>query len=202
MKKRLAILLLMGVLAISGCELTINNEPVSIKKKDDTVSPYELTDKESELINLTSASQGDLLVYKIELADKRDFETKIDYYQNGKLSNTLMAMTNEIQKGNSLMSFEIRQFSDKEPTWHEFFIAGEFGFASAREESASPTVASSNVSISEKKKLPHNKFIAIGAFIKDTKDGQISAASMDAKEAFNDLIKENENVYVFSCKIK
>ncbi|WP_230130162.1 hypothetical protein [Bacillus sp. CECT 9360] len=203
MKKRVNILLLIGILGIAGCDAEQTKQKISMNKED-TVSPYELSDKELELINLTSTNEGDLLVYKIGLADKREFETKIDYYQNGKLSNTLMKMTNEIKKGDSLMSFGVRRFSgdEKDPTWYEFFVEGEIGSAIAREQKASPSVASSKVSISEKKKLPHDKYTAIGAYIEDTKDGDIKAVSPDDKEALNILIKENENVYVFSCKVK
>jgi hypothetical protein len=67
----------------------------------------------------------------------------------------------------------VKAFSEKGETWREWFIAEDGGSATAIEQKVSTPVASSLVSINEEKQLLHNKFRTIGAYIEDTKDGEI-----------------------------
>ncbi|PLT33314.1 hypothetical protein [Bacillus sp. V5-8f] len=200
MKIRLFLYCLIVILAITGCAQ--DETKPSRKESSVIITPYKLASKEVKLLNLVSANAGNILIYEINSNSNRIFEAKVEHYQNGKLKQSLVSNSFDLSAGTSRISFGIKDLTMESKTWREFFIAGDGSRASATlEKVQSSQAASSKVSITEETEV-HNKYRVVGAYIENINKLETRTSSLEDSASSKSLLQDNENVYVFSCRIK
>ncbi|MBM7691398.1 hypothetical protein JOC77_000803 [Peribacillus deserti] len=202
MKMKLFSLLLITLSISSGC----TNHPVQNTKNQESsyssIQPYTLTQKEKEFSSLTPIDPGELFVYKLLLTKNETVEVKVDHYAENQLKQTFIHMSSSLNKGESRISIGLDYLpgDQKERLW---FATLEGAKGSTVEKlDVEEGAAFASDSLAGEKKLQHDKFVVIGTYIHNSLKTDILTPVLNEPNSLKTILKENENVYVFSCRIK
>ncbi|WP_369903125.1 hypothetical protein [Bacillus manliponensis] len=203
MKRTLITFLFICLFTISGC----TSEHINSSTNHTTVKPYHLTKDDQALLQLLPIRQGNIQLYDINIANKKDeIEIWLEYYHNGQKVKTMDAFSTSNFVNNKIqLSFgqQILQNEDGTPKTTQWFIHTTDASVNFIDDSIPQWSSSGFTSIEEEKKIRYNEKTALGAWICSTaEDGIISFIPPTDDAAIKNLISQNEHVYLFVVQVK
>ncbi|MDR4983728.1 histidine kinase [Bacillus cereus] len=195
---RFALLFILSFLLLTSCSPLKNDEGASVE-------PYKLTKDQSSILQMTPIQEGNSMFYNVTLInDKDEINATIDYYQNGKKEKEIAHIaTSYFQKKKVKLSFIPPHFQfDKDVQEKKYWYVNIEGSSMLVPEEASPSVnSSSSTSIQSVINLKYNHKTTLAAIIKTNKE-TVRVPMLDEKTAIDQLLQENEHVYLFSIELK
>ncbi|MDR6226855.1 hypothetical protein [Desmospora profundinema] len=200
MKTRLCILVVFGLIGMVGCSHPVDPD----EGKEVTISPYEWTDREEQAINLVATSSTDVLVYQITPGNIK-MDKKIDHYQNGKIKDTFGESSSEYVDDEIWISFGLREFFTEDQDLRQWYIADHGSSQSGNitmveDQEPDEGIARFTSSLGKEKRLSDDQYLAVGAFVQNKNENEKGVRALPIED-LETLIKENEDVYVLSCKL-
>lgn len=203
MKRTLKAFLLLCLFVISGC----TSEQISSSTSYTTVKPYHLTKDDQALLQLLPVERGNMQIYDINITNKKD-EMKIwlEYYHNGQKVKHIDAFSTSNFVNNKIqLSFGQQVLQDEGATHQatQWFIHTTDASVNFIDDSIPSWNSSSFTSIEEEKKINYNKKTVLGAWIYSTaEDGSISSIPPEDDTSVQQLLTQNEHVYLFIIELK
>jgi len=195
---RIKLLSILFLLFLTSCSSLKNNE-IAI------VEPYKLTEEQSSILQMTPFQEGDSMFYNVTLKNKKDeIHATIDYYQNGKKTNIIANIaTSHFQKKKVKLSFLPPQSQlDKDVQVQKHWYVNIEGSSMLAPEEAPPIVNSStSTTLQSAINLTYNQKTTLAAIIKTNKE-TVRIPMLEEKTAIDQLLQENEHVYLFSLELK
>lgn len=195
---RIKLLAILSLLFLTSCSPLKNNE-VSI------VKPYKLTKEQSAILQMTPFQEGNSMFYSVTLKNEKDeINATIDYYQNGKKTNEIANITSShFSKKKVKLSFLPPHFQlDKDVQKQKHWYVNIEGSSMLVPEELPPSVNSSaSTTIQSAINLKYNQKTPLAAIIKTNKE-TIRVPILEEKTAIDQLLQENEHVYLFSIELK
>ncbi|PLT29330.1 hypothetical protein [Peribacillus deserti] len=201
MNNKLFIIISIFLVLTGGC-----TDKTVIHKRDtdySSVEPHTLSGKEKNLLQLTTIEPSELLVYNVHLIKEHKVNVKVDYYKNKELKQTFINMTSSLKKGDSLISAGFDNLPG-DPQNKRIWFAAMGGAKGSTVESMdiNKGTASSIISINDKKELLHDKYTVIGVYIQNSFETDLHTVTLENEHSLDTILKENENVYMISFRIK
>ncbi|MGH1295403.1 histidine kinase [Bacillus pretiosus] len=195
---RIKLLSILFLLFLTSCSSLKNNA-------DAIVEPYKLTEEQSSILQLTPFQEGDSMFYNVTLKNEKDeIHATIDYYQNGKKTNVIANMaTSHFPKKKVKLSFLPPQSQlDKDVQVQKHWYVNIEGSSMLAPEEAPPIVNSStSTTLQSAINLTYNQKTTLAAIIKTNKE-TVRVPMLEEKTAIDQLLQENEHVYLFSIELK
>lgn len=200
MKRKCFLLLLLFVIPLTSCSLQKNNTSFI------TVKPYELSEKESNILEIFPVPQGNIHFYEVALLNKQDeIYTTIEYYQNGqKVKDIAWLSSSHFQEKTVKLSFGQQTFNlgnETHETRQWFMHIGGNSYKGFEDLTMNIT-DSTFAQISEPKKIKYNTKITIAVWINNLNPESTSVLFPDNKNILEQLIQKNEHVYLYNIEIK
>ncbi|MEN1934170.1 hypothetical protein AAIE21_00865 [Paenibacillus sp. 102] len=197
MKKVLLLSIILSITFLSSC---------GVQQKIDsstTVKPYQLSEKETALLQLLPLQQEHVSFYEVTIPhEQAEIFTTIEYYQNGEKIKDIARLSSSDFKDEKIklaVGQQIFQHTNNE-TW-QWFIGIDGGSMTASEDGLPNINGSAFEEISNTQNIKYNKRTVLAAWIKTNKN-HISALSIEDEESRQRLLRENEHVYLVSIEIK
>ncbi len=195
---RIKLLSILFLLFLTSCSSLKNNA-------DAIVEPYKLTEEQSSILQLTPFQEGDSMFYNVTLKNEKDeIHATIDYYQNGKKTNVIANMaTSHFPKKKVKLSFLPPQSQlDKDVQVQKHWYVNIEGSSMLAPEEAPPIVNSStSTTLQSAINLTYNQKTTLAAIIKTNKE-TVRVPMLQEETAIDQLLQENEHVYLFSIELK
>ncbi|MCU5459709.1 histidine kinase [Bacillus cereus] len=195
---RIKLLSALFLLFLTSCSPLINNE-VAI------VEPYKLTEEQSSILQMTPFPEGNSIFYNVTLKNEKDeIHATIDYYQNGKKTNEIVNIaTSHFPKKKVKLSFLPPQSQiDKDLQMQNHWYVNIEGSSMLAPEEAPPSINSSaTTTIQSSINVKYNQKTTLVAIIKTNKE-TVRVPMLEEKTAIEQLLQENEHVYLFSIELK
>ncbi|MCU5705782.1 histidine kinase [Bacillus wiedmannii] len=195
---RIKLLSILFLLFLTSCSSLKNNE-ITI------VEPYKLTEEQSSILQMTPFQEGDSMFYNVTLKNEKDeIHATIDYYQNGKKTNVIANIaTSHFQKKKVKLSFLPPQSQlDKDVQVQKHWYVNIEGSSMLAPEEAPPIINSStSTTLQSAINLTYNQKTTLAAIIKTNKE-TVRIPMLEEKTAIDQLLQENEHVYLFSIELK
>ncbi|MES5865496.1 histidine kinase [Bacillus cereus group sp. RP32] len=195
---RMKLLLTLSLLFLTSCNPLKNNE-VAI------VEPYKLTEEQSSILQMTPFQEGSSMFYNVTLKNKQDeIHATIDYYQNGKKTNEIANIaTSHFPKKKVKLSFLPPQSQlDKDVQAQKHWYVNIEGSSMLVPEETPPNINSStSTTIQSAINLTYNQKTTLAAIIK-TNNETVRVLMFEEKNSIDQLLQENEHVYLFSIELK
>ncbi|KKZ98849.1 hypothetical protein [Bacillus wiedmannii] len=195
---RIKLLLIFSLLFLKSCSPLKNNA-------DAIVEPYKLTEEQSSILQMTPFQEGDSMFYSVTLKNEKDkIHAIIDYYQNGKKTNVIANIaTSHFQEKKVKLSFLPPQSQlDKDVQVQKHWYVNIEGSSMLAPEEAPPIINSStSTTLQSAINLTYNQKTTLAAIIKTNKE-TVRIPMLEEKTAIDQLLQENEHVYLFSIELK
>ncbi|WP_368905683.1 histidine kinase [Bacillus wiedmannii] len=195
---RIKLLSILFLLFLTSCSSLKNNA-------DAIVEPYKLTEEQSSILQMTPFQEGDSIFYNVTLKNEKDeIHATIDYYQNGKKTNVIANIaTSHFPKKKVKLSFLPPQSQlDKDVQVQKHWYVNIEGSSMLAPEEAPPIVNSStSTTLQSAINLTYNQKTTLAAIIKTNKE-TVRVPMLEEKNAIDQLLQENEHVYLFSIELK
>ncbi|WP_342715303.1 histidine kinase [Bacillus paramycoides] len=195
---RMKLLLTLSLLFLTNCNPLKNNE-VAI------VEPYKLTEEQSSILQMTPFQEGGSMFYNVTLKNKQDeIHATIDYYQNGKKTNEIANITtSRFPKKKVKLSFLPPQSQlDKDvQAQKHWYVNIESSSMLVPEETPPNINSSTSTTIQSAINLTYNQKTTLAAIIK-TNNETVRVLMLEEKNSIDQLLQENEHVYLFSIELK
>ncbi|GAB6442327.1 MULTISPECIES: histidine kinase [Bacillus] len=195
---RIKLLSILFLLFLTSCSPLRNNE-IAI------VEPYKLTEEQSSILQMTPFQEGNSMFYSVTLKNEKDeIHAKIDYYQNGKKTNEIVnTATSHFQKKKVRLSFLPPQSQlDKDIQAQNHWYVNIEGSSMLVPEEAPPSINSSaSTTLQSAINLKYNQKTTLAAIIKTNKE-TVRVPMLEETTAIDQLLQENEHVYLFSIELK
>ncbi|MGH0592163.1 histidine kinase [Bacillus pretiosus] len=195
---RIKLLSILFLLFLTSCGSLKNNA-------DAIVEPYKLTEEQSSILQMTPFQEGDSMFYNVTLKNEKDeIHATIDYYQNGKKTNVIASIaTSHFPKKKVKLSFLPPQSQlDKDVQVQKHWYVNIEGSSMLAPEEAPPIVNSStSTTLQSAINLTYNQKTTLAAIIKTNKE-TVRVPMLEEKTAIDQLLQENEHVYLFSIELK
>lgn len=154
---------------------------------------------------MTPFQEGDSMFYNVTLKNEKDeIHATIDYYQNGKKTNVIANIaTSHFPKKKVKLSFLPPQSQlDKDVQVQKHWYVNIEGSSMLAPEEAPPIVNSStSTTLQSAINLTYNQKTTLAAIIKTNKE-TVRVPMLEEKTAIDQLLQENEHVYLFSIELK
>ncbi|EOP51605.1 hypothetical protein IIW_02360 [Bacillus cereus VD136] len=197
MKKTLLLSIILLITSLSSCGVQQNVNSYT------TVKPYNLSKKETALLQLLPLQQGHVSFYEVTIPHKQaEIFTNIEYYQNGEKVKDMGEFSSSDFKDKKIrlsVGQQTFQHANNE-TW-QWFMGIDGGSMTTSENSLPDINGSTFEEINSSQKIKYNKKTVLAAWVK-TNTNHISALSIENEESRQRLIQENEHVYLFSIEIR
>ncbi|MCC2377429.1 MULTISPECIES: hypothetical protein [Bacillus] len=195
---RIKLLLIFSLLFLKSCSPLKNNA-------DAIVEPYKLTEEQSSILQMTPFQEGDSMFYSVTLKNEKDkIHAIIDYYQNGKKTNVIANIaTSHFQEKKVKLSFLPPQSQlDKDVQVQKHWYVNIEGSSMLAPEEAPPIINSStSTTLQSAINLTYNQKTTLAAIIKTNKE-TVRIPMLEEKTAIDQLLQENEHVYLFIIELK
>ncbi|PEO53290.1 histidine kinase, partial [Bacillus wiedmannii] len=195
---RIKLLLIFSLLFLKSCSPLKNNA-------DAIVEPYKLTEEQSSILQMTPFQEGFSMFYSVTLKNEKDkIHAIIDYYQNGKKTNVIANIaTSHFQEKKVKLSFLPPQSQlDKDVQVQKHWYVNIEGSSMLAPEEAPPIINSStSTTLQSAINLTYNQKTTLAAIIKTNKE-TVRIPMLEEKTAIDQLLQENEHVYLFSIELK
>ncbi|KPU55802.1 hypothetical protein [Bacillus wiedmannii] len=195
---RIKLLLIFSLLFLTSCIPLKNNA-------DAIVEPYKLTKEQSSILQMTPFQEGNSMFYSVTLKNETDkIHATIDYYQNGKKTNVIANIaTSHFQEKKVKLSFLPPQSQlDKDVQVQKHWYVNIEGSSMLAPEEAPPIINSStSTTLQSAINLTYNQKTTLAAIIKTNKE-TVRIPMLEEKTAIEQLLQENEHVYLFSIELK
>ncbi|WBO89851.1 histidine kinase [Bacillus tropicus] len=195
---RIKLLLILSLLLLTSCSPLKNNEVAIIE-------PYKLTKEQTSILQMTPFQEGNSMFYNITLKnDKDEIHATIDYYQNGKKTKEIAYIaTSHFSKKKVKISFipPYFQFDKGIQETSQWFMSIEGGSTLVPEEAPPIVNSSASTTIQSAINLKYNQKTTVAAIIK-TNNETSRVPILEEKTAIDQLLQENEHVYLFSIELK
>ncbi|EPC8421051.1 histidine kinase [Bacillus wiedmannii] len=195
---RIKLLLIFSLLFLKSCSPLKNNA-------DAIVEPYKLTEEQSSILQMTPFQEGFSMFYSVTLKNEKDkIHAIIDYYQNGKKTNVIANIaTSHFQEKKVKLSFLPPQSQlDKDVQVQKHWYVNIEGSSLLAPEEAPPIINSStSTTLQSAINLTYNQKTTLAAIIKTNKE-TVRIPMLEEKTAIDQLLQENEHVYLFSIELK
>jgi hypothetical protein len=195
---RIKLLFILSLLFLTSCSSLKNN-------KIATVQPYQLTKEQSSILQMTPIQEGNIMLYNIAIQNNTDeIHVLIEYYQNGtKVRDIANIASSHFQKKQIKLSFVQPnfQFEKNVQEKNQWYVNIEGSSMFAPENTPPSVNSSASTTIQSTKNLQYNQKIILAAIIKTNKEN-VRIPSLDEETAINQLLQENEHVYLFSIELK
>ncbi|HDR7516857.1 histidine kinase [Bacillus mobilis] len=195
---RIKLLSILFLLFLTSCSPLKNNE-IAI------VEPYKLTEEQSSILQMTPFQEGNSMFYSVTLKNEKDeIHATIDYYQNGKKTNEIVnTATSHFPKKKVKLSFLPPQSQlDKDiQAQKHWYVNIEGSFMLVPEEAPPSINSSASTTLQSAINLKYNQKTTLAAIIKTNKE-TVRVPILEEKTAIDQLLQENEHVYLFSIELK
>ncbi|MGE7860128.1 histidine kinase [Bacillus mobilis] len=195
---RIKVLSILFLLFLTSCSPLKHNE-IAI------VEPYKLTEEQSSILQMTPFQEGNSMFYSVTLKNEKDeIHATIDYYQNGKKTNEIVnTATSHFPKKKVKLSFLPPQSQlDKDIQAPKHWYVNIEGSSMLVPEEAPPSINSSaSTTLQSPINLKYNQKTTLAAIIKTNKEA-VRIPMLEEKTAIDQLLQENEHVYLFSIELK
>lgn len=195
---RIKVLSILFLLFLTSCSPLKHNE-IAI------VEPYKLTEEQSSILQMTPFQEGNSMFYSVTLKNEKDeIHATIDYYQNGKKTNEIVnTATSHFPKKKVKLSFLPPQSQlDKDTQAPKHWYVNIEGSSMLVPEEAPPSINSSaSTTLQSPIDLKYNQKTTLAAIIKTNKE-TVRIPMLEEKTAIDQLLQENEHVYLFSIELK
>ncbi|MFE9077457.1 histidine kinase [Bacillus mobilis] len=195
---RIKVLSILFLLFLTSCSPLKHNE-IAI------VEPYKLTEEQSSILQMTPFQEGNSMFYSVTLKNEKDeIHATIDYYQNGKKTNEIVnTATSHFPKKKVKLSFLPPQSPlDKDIQAPKHWYVNIEGSSMLVPEEAPPSINSSaSTTLQSPINLKYNQKTILAAIIKTNKE-TVRIPMLEEKTAIDQLLQENEHVYLFSIELK
>ncbi|HHT7189505.1 TPA: histidine kinase, partial [Bacillus cereus] len=194
---RIKSLFILFLLFLTNCSPLKTNEHA-------IVEPYKLTKEQSSILQMTPFQEGNSMFYSVTLKNEKDeINATIDYYQNGKKTNEIANIaTSHFSKKKVKLSFLPPHFQfDKDIQKQKHWYVTIEGISMLVPEELPPSVNSSaSTTIQSAINLKYNQKTPLAAIIKTNKE-TVRVPMLEEKNAIDQLLQENEHVYLFSIEL-
>ncbi|MGH1327635.1 histidine kinase [Bacillus pretiosus] len=195
---RIKLLLIFSLLFLTSCIPLKNNA-------DAIVELYKLTKEQSSILQMTPFQEGNSMFYSVTLKNETDkIHATIDYYQNGKKTNVIANIaTSHFQEKKVKLSFLPPQSQlNKDVQVQKHWYVNIEGSSMLAPEEAPPIINSStSTTLQSAINLTYNQKTTLAAIIKTNKE-TVRIPMLEEKTAIEQLLQENEHVYLFSIELK
>ncbi|MGD6891142.1 histidine kinase [Bacillus mobilis] len=195
---RIKLLSIFFLLFLTSCSSLKNNE-IAI------VEPYKLTEEQSSILQMTPFQEGNSMFYSVTLKNEKDeIHATIDYYQNGKKVKEIanIASSHFPEKKVKLSFLPPQSQLDKDLQTPKHWYVNIEGSSMLAPEETPPTVTSSaSTTIQSAINLTYNQKTTLTAIIK-TNNETVRVPMLEEKNSIDQLLQENEHVYLFSIELK
>lgn len=202
MKRTFFAFFLLFTLFTSGC----SPNQVSTDANRTVVKPYQLTAQEEELLRLTPIEQGSIQMYEVIIPNKQDeIRMTVEHYHNGtKAEDSNSFSSSQFENETVKLSFGQQSFQYENDTREavQWFINISSASMKFVDESPPEWSVSGFTSIQEEKKITYNEKVVLSAWISTDKENGISDIPPEDEESTEELIAQNEHVYLFVIEIK
>lgn len=195
---RIRLLSILCLLFLTSCSPLKENEVASVK-------PYKLTKEQSDILQMTPIGEGNRMFYNVTLKNEKDeIHATIDYYQNGKKTNEIanIAASHFPKKKVKLSFLPPQSQLDKDvQTQKHWYVNIEGSYMLVPEETPPIVTSSTSTTIQSAINLTYNQKTTLAAIIK-TNNETVRVLMLEEKNSIDQLLQENEHVYLFSIELK
>ena len=199
MKKIRFLVTILWFVFISGCSFQQPDNSYT------TIQPYELSKKESVILQSLPFTQEQVSFYEVTVPNKQDeIRTVIEHYQHGERVQDIVALSSSNFEDKKIKLSVGQQIFQHENTTREtwrWFISIDGHFMTTSEDSPPHVTGSAYKKLHSTKKIKYNEKAFLAAWVK-TNNNKISVISLEDKEILQRLIQENEHVYLYSIEIQ
>jgi hypothetical protein len=182
---------MVGLLGMVGCNAS---------EQERMIGPYSLNEQEERIMNLTATAPGAVQVFQVT-PEQGTIDVKIDHYQAGQHQGIQLTGSKLSLGKDGLVSFGLRELSNPDHHYREWFIGSQSGYLTATQEVEENAGAmSAYAAITDTVKLSHREYQAVGALIRDYQNKGINALPLDDNDSLDEIIQANDEVYLFLCK--
>jgi len=195
---RIKLLSILFLLFLTSCSPLKNNEFA-------VVEPYKLTEEQSSILQMTPFQEGNSMFYNVTLKNEKDaIHATLDYYQNGKKVKEIanIASSHFPEKKVKLSFLPPQSQLDKDVQVQKHWYVNIEGSSMLAPEEAPPIINSStSTTLQSAINLTYNQKTTLAAIIKTNKE-TVRIPMLEEKTAIDQLLQENEHVYLFSIELK
>ncbi|WP_144614323.1 histidine kinase [Bacillus cereus] len=195
---RIKLLSILFLLFLTGCSPLKNNEFA-------VVEPYKLTEEQSSILQMTPFQEGNSMFYNVTLKNEKDeIHATLDYYQNGKKVKEIanIASSHFPEKKVKLSFLPPQSQLDKDVQTQKHWYVNIEGSSMLVPEETPPIVTSSaSTTIQSAINLKYNQKTTLAAIIK-TNNETVRVPMLEEKNSIDQLLQENEHVYLFNIELK